>query len=123
DRRAHHHARGLLLAARGDTKRAIAERRAARAPPPRTYHGCVNLDLADALTRRGRPDEALAALRALLRATTDGFVLPLPRVHAAIARAHDAAGRRDSAAAHRNWVAAAWAGADPDYLARVGWRR
>ena len=78
DRVLHHYVRGLLLGARGDWRAAEAEYRRAVLPPIGGY-ARVNLELARALERQGRRDEARAVLRAALRGPFDGSGLYVSR--------------------------------------------
>jgi Flp pilus assembly protein TadD len=74
----HHYVRGLLLGARGDWRAAEAEYRRALLPPVGGY-ARVNLELARALERQGRRDEARSVLRAALRGPFDGSGLYVSR--------------------------------------------
>jgi tetratricopeptide (TPR) repeat protein len=78
DRVLHHYVRGLLLSARGDWRAAEAEYRRAVVPPIGGY-ARVNLELARALERQGRRDEAREVLRAALRGPFDGSGLYVSR--------------------------------------------
>jgi tetratricopeptide (TPR) repeat protein len=78
DRVMHHYVRGLLLSARGDWQAAEAEYRRAVVPPVGGY-ARVNLELARALERQGRRDEAREVLRAALRGPFDGSGLYVSR--------------------------------------------
>ena len=95
----------------------------------------ANFELARSLLVLGRASEAIPPLQAALRGGWDGSNLYVTRteLHELLAQAFDAAGRRDSAAAHYATVERAWRRADPpfaaryraasDYLARTGERR
>ena len=78
DRVLHHYVRGLLLSARGDWRAAEAEYRRALVPPIGGYPR-VNLELARALDRQGRRDEARAVLRDALQGPFDGSGLYVSR--------------------------------------------
>jgi tetratricopeptide (TPR) repeat protein len=104
DRLLHHHLRGLLLMARGDTAAAAAELRRAMTSPTRGYTR-TNLELGRALVALGRPREAVAVLRPALHGDLQAgnYYVAHAELHAALARALDAAGEPDSARAHRAW--------------------
>jgi DNA-binding SARP family transcriptional activator len=78
DRLLHHYLRGLLLGARGDWPAAEAEHRRALWPPVAGY-ARVNLELARALERQGKRDEAREMLRAALLGPFDGSGLYVSR--------------------------------------------
>jgi hypothetical protein len=78
DRVLHHYLRGLLLGARGDWPAAEAEHRLALLPPIGGY-ARVNLELARALERQGRRDDAREMLRAALLGPFDGSGLYVSR--------------------------------------------
>ncbi|MDF2772036.1 MAG: transcriptional activator protein [Geminicoccaceae bacterium] len=78
DRVLHHYVRGLLLGARGEWRAAEAEHRQALVPPIGGY-ARVNLELARALERQGRRDEAREVLRDALRGPFDGSGLYVSR--------------------------------------------
>lgn len=120
DRRLHHHIRGLLLIARGDDASAIEELRSAIYSLTGGYTR-TSVELAGVLLRVGRPREAVAVLQPVLRGPLDGANLYANRteVHELLARAWDAAGVRDSAVAHYQIVARAWAAGDPPFRARA----
>jgi DNA-binding SARP family transcriptional activator/TolB-like protein len=111
----HHHARGLAALARGQADLAAAELRQALFSPV-VGHTRSSLYLAEALIRGGRPADAVPPLRAALRGPMDGanFAVTRTDLHEMLARAFDAAGVGDSAAAHWRPVVAAWAHADPE---------
>jgi tetratricopeptide (TPR) repeat protein len=120
DHRLHHHVRGLLLAARGRDAEAAAELRAAMGTLTLGYTR-TNLELGRVLLRSGRAAEAASVLAPALRAGIEGSGLYASRteLHETLARAWDAAGRRDSAAAHWAVVARDWASGDPPFAARA----
>jgi DNA-binding SARP family transcriptional activator/TolB-like protein len=114
DRRLHHYVRGLLLASRGDDAGAIAELKASIYSVNLGYTR-ANYELAQIYLRDKRPRDAIAILQPVLRGTLEASNLYLNRadVHELLAQAWDAAGVRDSAAAHLAWLVRAWANADP----------
>src|SRR5688500_16855467 len=119
DRRLHHFLRGLLLAKRGEDAAAVQEYRAAIFGWSLGYTR-INYELAKALLRLDRPDEAVAALAPALRGGPDAANLYVTRteLHELLAEAHRRAGNRDSAAVHDRAVVRAWARADPQFVAR-----
>jgi DNA-binding SARP family transcriptional activator/tetratricopeptide (TPR) repeat protein len=119
DTRAHHYVRGLQLRARGRLDDAINEWRAALAPPVRGYHSRINLELARALLERGQPDDAARVIRPIMRDVLDGVAVTHTEMHELLARAHAAAGRRDSARVHAAWVVQAWERAEPTWRTRA----
>jgi predicted Zn-dependent protease len=119
DNRLHHHARGLLLAARGQTaeaadafRRAIHSRTAA--------YTRTNLELATVILALNRPLDAVDILQPAFRGSLEAsnFYVTHTELHAALGRAWDAAGRTDSAAVHYRWVVQALRSADPPFHAR-----
>jgi tetratricopeptide (TPR) repeat protein len=118
---AHHQARGLQRAARGDALGAAAEWRAAVTSV--LDHPRAKLLLGRALTRAGRPAEAVAALRPALGGWIDAMgAVPVAEVHEALAEAWTQVpgpAARDSAAAHWRFVADAWQHGDPPFAARA----
>ncbi len=122
DHRLHHHVLGLLHRARGDWPRAAAEFRQAIVSPNAGYTR-TNVALAGVLMRMNRPREAVAVLQPALRGSLEASNLYVNRtdVHALLARAWQAAGRPDSAAAHQAVVARARVRADPDLVDTSGW--
>jgi DNA-binding SARP family transcriptional activator/TolB-like protein len=119
DRRLHHYVRGLLLSARGDDAKAISEFRAA-IYSMNTGFTRTNYQLARVYLRDKRPRDAIAVLQPTLRGALEASNLYLNRteIHEMLAQAWDAAGVRDSAAAHYAWVTKAWASADPFFRPR-----
>ncbi|HEX6750309.1 MAG TPA: BTAD domain-containing putative transcriptional regulator [Longimicrobium sp.] len=122
DHRLHHHVLGLLHRARGDWPRAAAELRQAIVSPNAGYTR-TNVALAGVLMRMNRPREAVAVLQPALRGSLEASNLYVNRteVHALLARAWQAAGSADSAAAHQAVVARARVRADPDLIDTSGW--
>jgi len=120
DQRLFHHARGLLLAARHDDAGAIAEFQRAVYSLSGGYTR-TNYALARLLLRNSRPREAVAVLQPALRGSIDGSNIYLNRteLHELLAQAWDAAGTKDSAAAHYAVVARAWSAGDPPFRARA----
>ncbi len=114
DRRLFHHANGLLLVARGQLDEAAAEYQRAIYSPTQGYTR-TNYELASTLLAVGRARDAIAALQSALHGPLDGSNLYVTRteLHELLARAHEAAGARDSAAALYRTVLAAWRNADP----------
>ncbi len=120
DQRAHHHARGLLFAARGDLAQAEREFRAAIWSPTGGYTR-TNIELAKVLLRLNQPREAAywadaarhSGLDASQTYTTTTELLELG------ALAWDAAGERDSAVARYQQVVRNWSNAEPLFQPRV----
>jgi DNA-binding SARP family transcriptional activator/tetratricopeptide (TPR) repeat protein len=110
----HHFVRGLLLSRAGRHDAAVPEFRAAMVSPTNGYTR-INYELGKSLLSLGRPQEAIPVLRGPLRGGFEGSGLYLSQTetHELLARAFDAAGQRDSAAAHYTLVERAWRGADP----------
>jgi DNA-binding SARP family transcriptional activator/tetratricopeptide (TPR) repeat protein len=113
DHRLHHHARGLLYAARGDDARAAAEFRSAIFSTTAGYTR-TNLELGRALLRLGRPAEAIPVLRSAFRGPLGASNLYLTHtdLREALGAAFMMAGQRDSAAVHACWIARARRNAD-----------
>ena len=126
DRQLHHFLRGLLLAKAARLDSAAQEFRAALTSPSLGYTR-VNYELGKSLIALHRPAEAIPIVRAPLHGGLDGPGLYLTRTetHELLARAFDAAGQRDSAAAHYVIVERAWRSADeslkPRYEAARQW--
>jgi tetratricopeptide (TPR) repeat protein len=120
DHRLYHHVLGLLVAARGDDAGAITEFKSAIYSLTGGFTR-TNYELARAYLRSRRPRDAVAVLQPALRAGLESSNLYLARTdaHELLAQAWDAAGVRDSAAAHYAWVAKAWTAADPLFAARA----
>ncbi|HWZ58103.1 MAG TPA: tetratricopeptide repeat protein [Gemmatimonadaceae bacterium] len=119
DRLLHHYVRGLVFATRTDTAAALAEWRSALGHQSEEYSR-INLALGRALLATGRPADAALVLAPPLRASLESvnYYVTHTELHEALAHAFDAAGHRDSAAAHYAWVAAAWRHADAALLPR-----
>jgi DNA-binding SARP family transcriptional activator len=119
DERMHHYARGLLWDARRRPAEAVTEYRQALTSPTFGYTR-INYRLALDLIALGRPAEALPLLRGALHGGLEASNLYVTHteLREAMARAFEAAGRRDSAAAEYRWVAAAWRDADPPFRER-----
>jgi DNA-binding SARP family transcriptional activator/tetratricopeptide (TPR) repeat protein len=118
DRRLYHHALGLLARARGEPLTAASEFRQAIFSPTIGYTR-TNLELGRALLALRQYDEAARVLRAGLRGPVDGPNLYVTRteLHAALGRAFELAGQRDSARAHYRFALAAWNAPEPIYQA------
>ena len=110
----HHFVRGLLYARAGTHEAAVREFRVAMVSPSNGYTR-INFELARSLLAVGRPAEAIPVLRSALHGGLDGSGLYLTRTeaHELLAHAFDAAGQRDSAAAHYAIVERVWRMADP----------
>ena len=119
DSHLHHFLHGILLSQSGEHAQAVREYRAAMSSPSRGYNR-INYELAKRLIALRRPTEAAAVIRSALRGRFDESSLHLTRIelHEIAAQAFDAAGERDSAAAHYAIVARAWRSADPSLAAR-----
>ena len=80
----------------------------------------INHELAKSLLALNRAREAVAPLQSALRGGVEGSELYLTRteIHDLLARAFEAAGQKDSAAAHYSIVERAWRNADPRLAAR-----
>ena len=120
DQRLYHHVRGLLLSARGRDADAIAEFRAAIYSVTNGYTR-TNLELARVLLRVGSGREAVAVLQPALRGQLQASNLYVIRteLHEVLARAWDALGASDSAAAHYTVVARTWSAGDAAFKARA----
>jgi DNA-binding SARP family transcriptional activator/tetratricopeptide (TPR) repeat protein len=119
DPRLHHHIRGLLHVARGDDARAVAEFRRAIFSTTGGYTR-TNLELARALLRLRRPEEAVAMLRAAFRGPLQASNLYVTHtdLHEALGRAFEMAGQLDSATVHYCWAERARYDADPPFRSR-----
>ncbi len=120
DRHLPHHIRGLLWLKRGDASRAVEEFRRAVFSPTYGYTR-TNLELGRVLLSLGRAREAIEILGSALHGSTDASNFYVTRVdlHEVLARAFEAAGERDSAAAHYRVVAESWQSADPLFTERA----
>ena len=109
----HHFLRGVLLAKASRHDSAVREFRAAISSPSQGYTR-INYELAKSLLALNRPAEAIAIMRAPLHGGIEGPGLYLTRTetHELLAKAFDAAGQPDSAAAHYEVVERAWRNAD-----------
>lgn len=113
DSRIHHHVRGLLLAARGMDSMAVAEFRQATFSVSGGYTR-TNVEMAKALIRLGRYDDAVAILEPALRGSLEAsnLYVTYPEVRLLLAEAYAGAGRRDRANRELDWVRHAWGRAD-----------
>jgi DNA-binding SARP family transcriptional activator/TolB-like protein len=120
DQRLFHHVRGLLLAARHDDAGAIAEFQSAIYSASGGYTR-TNYELARIFLRDNRPRDAVAILQPALRGSLDASNLYVSRIelHERLAQAWEAAGGKDSAAAHYSIVARVWSAGDPLFRARA----
>jgi DNA-binding SARP family transcriptional activator len=118
DRRLSYYVRGLLERSRGNWEAARHAFTAASWSPTETI---VAPDLAAAALATGRPDDAVRALQSWLRGPLDAANQYVPRweIHRLLGDAFAAAGRRDSAVAHYDWVRRALANGEPAYRAIV----
>lgn len=116
DERLPHYIRGLLLEARGDAAAAaVAFARGSWS----TTENHIAPRHAKALVAAGRAREAVRVAQAWLRGPLDAAnqYVPLAEGHLALADAYAAAGQRDSARVHYEWVLRVWDGAEPAYQA------
>ena len=120
DRRLYHHVLGRLYAARGDDARAATEFQQAIYSVTLGYTR-TNYELARVHLRNRRPREAVALLQSALRGSIDASNLFVSRTELdeLLAQAWDAAGAKDSAAAHYEIVARSWNGADAALASRA----
>jgi tetratricopeptide (TPR) repeat protein len=120
DRRLHHYARGLLLAARSDTSAAIAEFERSIDSPTEGYTR-ASFEAARLLLRVGRARDAVAVLQPTLRGNLEAsnYYVTRTELHDVLAHAWLAAGGPDSAAAHFRYVATAWGDGDPAFRQRA----
>ena len=110
----HHFVRGLLYARASRDDAAIREYRAAISSPTFGFTR-INYELGKTLLRLRRPGEGIPLVQAALHGGIEGSGLYVTRteLHELLGQLFDAAGQRDSAAAHYRVVAAAWSSADP----------
>jgi DNA-binding SARP family transcriptional activator len=115
----HHYLRGLLLARAQQHEGAVREFRAAISSPSQGFTR-INYEIGKSLLALNRAPEAIPIVRASLHGGVEGSGLYLTRTetHELLAQLFDAAGRRDSAAAHYAVVERAWRSADPTLKAR-----
>jgi tetratricopeptide (TPR) repeat protein len=120
DQRLHYYVRGLLLVARNDLPAAESAFRNAIWSTTIGYTR-ANADLARVLLRLGKPREAVAVLQPALRGKLDAsnYYVTHTELHDLLGRAWDAVGVPDSAAAHLELVARAWANGDPPFRQRA----
>jgi len=120
DRGLHHHARGLRLRLEGRWAEAVAAFREALFSPVEGFVR-TNLELARALEKVGRPDEALDVARSALRGpvSASGLYATRTEFQEIAARAFETLGQPDSAAVYHGRVLAAWDRADPVLAPRV----
>jgi len=114
------HARGLLLAVRGDTAAAIAALERAIYSPTSGFTR-TNKDLAALLLARGRAADAARVLGAALRGPSlesGNLWVTHTELHELAARAYQTVGVTDSALVHYRYVASALSGSDPGARAR-----
>jgi DNA-binding SARP family transcriptional activator/TolB-like protein len=119
DPRLHHFVRGLLLARSGNQHDAIDEYRAALYSPTFGYTR-INYELGRSLLALNRPAEAIPVVQGALHGGLEGSCLYITRteLHELLAQLFDAAGQKDSAAAHYSIVDRAWAHADSTFERR-----
>jgi tetratricopeptide (TPR) repeat protein len=119
DRKAHHYLRALLLVEGKDDSAAVREFRAAIHSPSLGFTR-VNYELARALLRLGRPQEAVATLQSALRGELSASCLYITHteLHELLAQSFDASAMPDSAAFHYRAVVKAWQHADPEFAPR-----
>ena len=112
--------RGLLLVARNDVPNAVDSMRQSIYSLPAGYTR-ENYDLAQALLRLNRPQEAIAVLQPIMRSKLDAsnYYVTQTEARELLAKAWTMAGRPDSASLHYEWVARAWERGDPAYAARA----
>lgn len=117
----HHFVRGLLEAAAHRDEAAVREYRAAMDSPTYGYTR-INYELGRSLLALRRPTEGIPFVQAALRGGIEGSNLYVTRtsLHELLAQLFDAAGQRDSAAAHYARVERAWRSADPLLRPRCG---
>ena len=121
DRHLPAHLRGLVWLARGRPDRALTSLDSAVFSLSIGYTR-TNLLLGRVLLAAGRAREAATVATAALAEAIDGSAYYATRteLHELAARAFDAAGQADSAAAHYEAVVRAWGQADPMFAPRLG---
>jgi tetratricopeptide (TPR) repeat protein len=119
DQKSHYYLRGMLDVAAGRDEDAIRNFRQAIYSTSLGFTR-VNFELARALLRLGRPQDAVAVLQPALRGPSDASNLYISRteLHELLADAFDRAGMADSAAVHYRAVVRAWQRADPQFHGR-----
>jgi hypothetical protein len=112
DARLHYHIRGLLLASRGYSFEAAQAFEKAMGSP--AMASAAPTRAAGAWLRLKRPKDAIPLLQSAIRGSFEGGNLYLTRseLHERLAVAWEAAGGRDSVAAHYRQVVRAWEKAD-----------
>jgi tetratricopeptide (TPR) repeat protein len=114
------HARSLVMLGNGDTAAAVTALKTAIFSPTVGFTRS-NLVLGRILLAQGKAEEALRWISPALRGTLEAANLYVTRteLHEAMAEAHAALGRRDSAQKHWRQVAAALARSDPGARPRL----
>jgi len=114
ENRAHHHIRGLRLAASGSDSAAVIEFRRSILSLPLGYTR-TNVELAKSLLRLRRYREAAGILEPALRGTIQvgNFYVTYPEIRLLLAQAYAGMGKRDRANQELDWVRRAWVNADP----------
>jgi hypothetical protein len=120
DQRMHHYVRALSLIARRQDDDALAELALASSSPTEGYTR-INLEAGRAALRRGRTRDALAAVTPALHGLIEGagYYATRTDLHEVAAHAWEAAGVRDSAIVHYNYLVKAWSNADPTFATRL----
>ena len=118
DRRLHHHIRGLLWEARGDTARAVAELHLARFSRTETYLG---VRLARGELALGRVNDAIATAESALRGPLDSQNQYESRteLHEILAQAYARSGAPARARRHLAIVTRSWRHADGEWAVRA----
>jgi serine/threonine protein kinase/tetratricopeptide (TPR) repeat protein len=119
--RLHHHVRGLLLNARGNSAAAALEfHRATLWPDAGSPYSRTSLELGRVLVSLDRPRDAIATLQPALHGPLEAshFYTTHTELHEALGRAFEAAGQSDSARVHYRWVLEAWRDPDPEFHGR-----
>lgn len=119
DRRLYHHARGLLLEARGRPAEAASEFRQAIFSLTAGYTR-TNRELARILIELHRPREAIPVLQAALKGGLDAsnMYVTYTEIYDLLGRAFEAAGEPDSAVTYDRMVVSAWRNADSAFAQR-----